>query len=244
MSLHCDFPPHVRSEELTVLACRVYAGQHKGKPLPSLEARFCAYTDLNHTVRRRNGRIDLRISDVMADAPAWALQAIVGILLLKLDRRKVSPRLGGIYRRYAESPEVRARVQQIRRARGRKVTGDANGRFFDLQAAFERLNRHYFQGTLRVRHLIWSRRKTRRILGHYDRCHDTIVVSKSLDAEWVPPLLFEYILFHEMLHAHTGERYQNGKRYSHHREFKAREREFERYREARQLMRQFAARIR
>lgn len=231
------------SEELTQLSRHVFAEQQYRKPAPPMEARFHAYANLNHTVRLRGGRLYLRISDLMANAPPAALRAIIGILLLKIDRRKARPDLEAVYREYAESPEVRARVHEIRRARGRKIVSAEKGRFFDLSERFNGLNVKYFQGTVRVSTLTWSRARTRRILGHYDRCHDAIVISRSLDARWVPPLLFEFILFHEMLHACLGDRYIKGKRYSHHREFRNREKTFEHYREAQALMKQFSARI-
>jgi hypothetical protein len=71
-----------------------------------------------------------------------------------------------------------------------------------------------------------------------------IVISRSLDAAWVPPVLFRYILFHEMLHACVGEQYQQGKRYTHHAEFRSAEKKFIHYREAQAMMKQFSARIR
>ena len=231
------------ADELTQLAHQVYAGHRRSGALLPLDARFYPYANLNHTIRLRRGRIHLRISDVMQGAPIWALQCITAILLLKLDRRKVRPELERAYREYAESPEVRESISQIRRTRGRKIVSDPAGRFFDLQVTFDELNRRYFQGRLQVSVLAWSRRRNRHILGHYDRCHDTIVISRSLDAARVPPLLFEFILFHEMLHAHVGDQRRNGKRYSHHQEFKVQEKKFDQYREAQELMKRFSVRV-
>ncbi|MBI4456010.1 MAG: hypothetical protein HY644_08945 [Acidobacteria bacterium] len=232
------------NEELTELALQIYVDQQRRKPALPLEAQFYPYANLNHTVRLRCGKIFFRISDVMQDAPRWALRAIIAILLLKLNHRKITPELQATYRSYAGSQEVRHRIHQIRRQRAQKLLSLNNGKYFDLRTTFDRLNRQYFQSSLRVSLLTWSARKTRRTLGHYDHFHDAIVISRSLDTEWVPLLLFEFILFHEMLHAYSGERYHNGKRYAHHREFRIREKTFHRYREAQELMKQFSARIR
>ncbi|HEY2934782.1 MAG TPA: SprT-like domain-containing protein [Acidobacteriota bacterium] len=232
------------SEALTRLAQEVYAGQQARKPAPPLSAQFYPFASLNHTIRLRNGKILLRISDLMTDAPEPALRAIIGILLLKLDRRKVPAELEAIYRAYARDADMRGKVHQIRKQRGRKLLNSRSGRFFDLGSSFDRLNREYFNGELKVSALTWSRSKTRRILGHYDRCHDTIVISRSLDAEWVSPMLFHYILFHEMLHASMDDQFHNGKRYAHHRDFKTAEKKFKHYREAQKLMKQFSVRIR
>jgi len=232
------------SEELTQLAYQVFSEQKCRKSTPKIEARFYAYANLNHTVRLRDGCLYLRISDMMVDAPVSALRAIVGILLLKLDRRKIRPELETAYRTYSQGAAVRDRAHVVRRIRGRKIVGAQTGKFFNLGESFGLLNSRYFQGLLRVSTLTWSRTRTKRILGHYDHCHDTIVISRSLDAGWVPPLLFEYILFHEMLHAHLGDRYSEGKRFSHHREFREQEKTFEQYPQAKALVKQFSARVR
>jgi ribosomal protein L21E len=236
---------HVLStEDLTSLANSVYAAQRRSEPAPLLEARFYPYSNLNHTIRRRNGKVHLRISDIMRNAPVWALQSITAILLLKLERRRISPTLKRAYQEYADSPEVRDLVDSVRRGRSRKRVSGTAGRVYDLRASFDSLNQRYFDGRLSVSILTWSQGANRRILGHYDRCHDAIVIARSLDRPAVPPVLFEFILFHEMLHAHVGEKWHNGKRYSHHREFKIQERRFESYREAQRLMRMFSVRIR
>ncbi|HEY3128005.1 MAG TPA: SprT-like domain-containing protein [Acidobacteriota bacterium] len=232
------------NEGLTEIAREVYLEQGRVKPRLHLVAGFHSYANLNHTIRLRNGRIFLRISDVMRDAPAWALRAIIKILLLKLDRRKISPDLGSAYRCYAESPAVRAKVGQIRRERGRKILNNGAGKFFNLQSTFDQLNSEYFDDQLQVSALSWSKGKTARILGHYDRSHDVIVISRTLDAQWVRPVLFRYILFHEMLHAHLGDQYRDGKRYVHHTAFRREERKFKQYGEAQALMKRFSARIR
>jgi hypothetical protein len=232
------------SEALTRLARQAYTERKSKQPAALLDACFHPYANLNHTIRLRKGKIFLRISDVMSDAPEWALRAIIRILLLKLDRRKIPEELAAAYRAYSERPEVRQRIHNIRLQRGKKVVSNGNGKVYDLQKTFDHLNREYFGNTLRVFAVTWSRTRTRRILGHYDRCHDVIVISRSLDAEWVPPVLFRYILFHEMLHARLGDQYRNGKRYTHHAEFKSAERKFIHYREAQTLMKQFSARIR
>lgn len=231
------------NEELTQLAYQVYGEQQRNRQAPPLEARFYPYANLNHTVRLRSGRIYLRLSDIMHDAPVYALRTIITILLLKLDRRRVHPELEASYRAYTGSVAVRDKIHEVRRSRGRKMLSQHAGKFFDLRATFDQLNRRYFDGKLHVSALTWSRGDNMRILGHYDRCHDVIVISRSLDVKGIPALLLEFILFHEMLHAHSGERYCNGKRHSHHREFRIAEKRFHRYREARELMRRFAVRI-
>jgi predicted metal-dependent hydrolase len=62
--------------------------------------------------------------------------------------------------------------------------------------------------------------------------HDTIVISKTLDARDVPEWFVEYILYHEMLHIKHPARIIDGRRYYHTNAFRADERRFPRYEEA------------
>jgi predicted metal-dependent hydrolase len=105
---------------------------------------------------------------------------------------------------------------------------------------FERLNRLYFDGQLEKPTLTWSQRRTRRILGHHDSVHDTIVISKTLDARDVPSWFVEYILFHEMLHIKHPARLIDGRRYYHTNAFRAEEQRFPRYREAQEWLERIA----
>lgn len=79
------------------------------------------------------------------------------------------------------------------------------GRFYDLGSLFERLNRLYFDQSLKVE-IRWSRitpSKAKRavLLGSYCDRRKRITVSRRLDSPRVPLFFVEHILFHEMLHA-------------------------------------------
>jgi predicted metal-dependent hydrolase len=137
-----------------------------------------------------------------------------------------------IYRDYACSPQVLRASDIARRRRGRKIVSSARGRFYDLEKMFDRLNRLYFNGGIEKPTLTWSQRRTRRILGHHDSVHETIVISKTLDARDVPEWFVEYILYHEMLHIKHPARIIDGRRYYHTNAFRADERRFPRYEEA------------
>jgi predicted metal-dependent hydrolase len=78
------------------------------------------------------------------------------------------------------------------------------GRVYDLQSLFERLNRLYFDSTLKIE-ISWGSReptKARRsaILGSYCPRRKKITISKRLDRIDVPLYFVEHVLFHEMLH--------------------------------------------
>lgn len=219
---HPDTPSSL--EALFVAALRA-AG--KREPLPKVHASFYPYAGLSSTIRLRNGLIYARVSDVMEDSPPAVLFALAMILVAKLYRRKPGAEYEKAYRDYAASAEVMAAAEAVRKTRGYKLTSSPKGKFYDLEQVFDCLNRKYFEGRLSRPVLSWSLAKTRRILGHHDHVHDTIIVSKTLDSADIPRLVLDYVLYHEMLHIKHPPRLSGTRTIYHGREFKEDEQKFE-----------------
>jgi predicted metal-dependent hydrolase len=112
------------------------------------------------------------------------------------------------------------------------MVSSARGRFYDLEKMFDRLNRLHFNGAIEKPTLTWSQRRTRRILGHHDSVHDTIVISKTLDSADVPEWFVEFILYHEMLHIKHPARLIKGRRFYHTKAFRAEEERFPYFQQA------------
>ena len=79
-------------------------------------------------------------------------------------------------------------------------------------------------------------RRTRSILGHHDAAHETITISKTLDAAEVPEWFVEYIMFHEMLHIKHPARIINGRRYYHTPVFRNEEKSYPKYEQAQEWL--------
>lgn len=203
----------------------------KGSP-PEIEARFYPYAGLSSTIRLRNGRIYVRISDILTRSPRTVLHSLACILIAKLFRKKAPPEYERIYRTHASSPSIVGLTENARRGRGYKITTSPSGAVYDLNEVFGELNQHYFEGRLERPALTWSKERARRILGHHDHVHDTITISRFLDNSRIPRLVVEYVLYHEMLHiAHPPRRGERRTIY-HSREFRADESRFEQLDEA------------
>lgn len=114
----------------------------------------------------------------------------------------------------------------------------ASGQVHDLEAAFARVNRTYFDGTVARPQLVWSRTRTRRKMGHYDALRDTVMVSQSLDDSAVPAYVVDYVVYHELLHKVLGTQTVNGRRHAHTPAFRKAERAFQQYTEARRFVNQ------
>ena len=197
--------------------------------LADIEVKFYPYAGLHHTIRVRGGRVYVRLSDVFKSAPPEVIRSLAFLLVARLLSRKVPPAHERVYRAYAFSSQVLRASDIARQKRGRKVISSAQGKAYDLDKLFARLNRRYFEGEMEKPVLTWSKRRARSILGHHDAVHKTITISKILDSRDVPEWFVEYIVYHEMLHIKHPARVINGRRYYHTAAFRSEEQRFSRY---------------
>ena len=195
-------------------------------PIPALEIKFRRFTSLNTTIRLREGRLIVRLSDLLEHAPETIHHAIAHILLAKLYRKPIAPVYADKYRRYTQSEAVAKQAERIRQTRGRKRISTPQGHLYDLDEVFEAVNLRFFHGLLGRPTLTWSAHVAKRMLGHYDAAHNTIVVSRVFDRPGTPRYAIEYLLYHEMLHLKHPVRVRAGRRCVHSREFQAEERLF------------------
>ena len=195
-------------------------------PIPPLDIRFRRFTSLNTTIRLREGHLHVRLSDLLEHAPDSVHHAIAHILLAKLYKKPIAPAHADRYRRHVSSEAVSKQAVHIRQTRGRKRISTPEGHHYDLDEVFESLNTRFFHGLLGRPTLTWSAHHARRMLGHYDAAHNTIVVSRVFDRADTPRCAIEYLLYHEMLHLKHPVRVKAGRRCIHSKAFQAEERLF------------------
>lgn len=217
---------------------RVFLELKPRTAVPDIHVEFCEFANANSFIRLENGRIHVRICDVLREAPAPVIEALAGILIAKLYRKPVPRAYNHRYRLYLNRRDIRQELQRIRRERGRKHINDAVGRFYNLYELFDDLNARFFGGMMARPELGWSRRPSRTTLGHYDPSHHAIVLSCIMDAAEVPKLAVEYVMFHEMLHLRYPVEHKGVKRRVHTREFRQAEKEFPGLLEAKRYLRQ------
>jgi len=194
--------------------------------IPELKIEFFAFANVNNTIRLRNGRLLVRLSDLLEGAPEAVLRAIAHILLAKMYRRPIDRGYAARYRKYVASHDIVRKAHLLRQMRGRKRLRPARGHFYDLDAIFEELNTRFFHGLLGRPRMSWSQTKTRRTLGHYDPAHNAIIISRVFDHFAVPRYVLEYVVYHEMLHLKHPVRLRGTRRCVHSAEFQAEEKLF------------------
>jgi hypothetical protein len=203
---------------------------------PEVRVTWRRAAGMNHSIRLRDGHLQVRLADLLEDAPPAVLESLALILMAKLFGCRPPAPATARYRRHLATPAVQHRMLLARQARGRKRAGPAAGAVYDLEALFTELNLAYFGNRLPRPRLGWSRNHARRTLGHYDAAHHAIVISRVLDDAQVPRYLLEYVLYHEMLHLKHPVAIAGGRRTVHSKAFREEERRFPRYQQARKAM--------
>ncbi len=204
--------------------------------LPQFRAEFYPFTNVNNTIRLREGVVHIRISDLLEGAPESVIEATAHILLAKIYKKPIESVHAIRYRRYVGSHDISAKGYLVRQMRGRKRIEAAQGTVYDLEAIFDDLNMRFFHGLMGRPQLTWSREHARTSLGHYDPAHNAIVVSRVFDSHRVPRFVLEYIVYHEMLHLKYPVKLRGGRRCIHGAEFQAEERQFPYLKEAKQFL--------
>ncbi|HZD92673.1 MAG TPA: M48 family peptidase [Candidatus Sulfotelmatobacter sp.] len=205
-------------------------------PIPEFELRFYPFANISNTIRLRQGRLFVRLSDLLEGAPEAVLYAILHILIAKLYRRPIDAAHAARYRKFTGSHDVAKKTHLIRQMRGRKRIEGPEGRHYHLDQIFDELNLRFFHGLMARPQMTWSGKQSLRMLGHYDPAHNTIVVSRVFDRPEVPRYAIEYLVYHEMLHLRHPVKLRGSRRSVHPPAFKEEEKLFPQLEKAKQFL--------
>jgi hypothetical protein len=215
---------------------RVFRDLKPRTPSPAFKVEFRAFANANSFIRLEGSAIDIRITDLLKEAPAPIIEALAYILLCKLYRKPVPAIYQHRYRLYLNRRDMRRTLEQLRQQRGRKFLSGAQGECYNLEELFEDINHRFFNGLMARPELGWSRQASKTALGHYDPSHHAIILSRILDRAEVPRIAVQYVMFHEMLHLRHPVEHRGMRRCVHTAEFKAAEKEFPQLKEAREAL--------
>lgn len=198
------------------------------RDLPAGRTLSVRLTDNRYTmvmVRRGPSGYVLRLHRMFAAADGPLLQAIARYVAINDARAS-----GVIGAFIAKHQHTIPKLPQ----RQRRVILRTAGRFYDLQALFERLNREYFAGALQAQ-ITWGsaprRLQARRSIkmGSFAVEDRLIRIHPVLDDRDVPEYFVAWIVFHEMLHGKFEVVRKGERRCFHSKEFLAEERTFREY---------------
>jgi len=217
---------------------RVFRRLGLRRPVPDIRVEYRPYAGLRSTIVLRSDRVEVRISDLLAEAPPIVLEALAEILLGQVFRRRPSREARACYLSYVYSPAMRPRVDAIRQQRGSVRLLPAQGCHYNLKEIFDELNRRFFRGRLKPPRLGWTLKRSQTVLGHYDSAHEAISISRWLDSPRVARDVVRYVVFHEMLHMRYPVERQGPRRVVHSREFREAEKKFPEYERIRRRLKQ------
>src|SRR3954453_13569767 len=103
---------------LTQIFEQAYRDLRPRAPMPEFEVRFYRFANINCTIRLRQGRIFVRLSDLLEGAPEPVLYAILHILIAKLHRKPIDAAHAVRYRKPTGSRVVVQKLELIRQLRG------------------------------------------------------------------------------------------------------------------------------
>jgi hypothetical protein len=221
------------------LYARVFQRLKPRTPLPEFRIQFKRYANADSRVALMNGVLHVQISDMLEGAPAPVQEALAVILLGKLYRKQPDAKALAVYRRYLNRADVRRTLHLVKQERGRKLFRDARGEMYDLHTIFDELNLQFFGGLMAEPQLGWSIRPSRTTLGHYDPSHHAIILSSLLDSREAPELAVRYVMYHEMLHLRHPTVHRLSRRCVHTAEFKAEEKLFPGFEQAKAALKAF-----
>ena len=220
---------------------QVYRELRPRAPMPEFEVRFYRFANINNTIRLRQGRIFVRLSDLLESAPRPVLHAILHILIAKLYRKPIDAAHAARYRKFTGSRAITEKTHLIRQMRGRKRIEGPKGAHYDLDAIFDELNLRFFHGLMARPQMTWSGQRSLRSLGHYDPAHNTIVVSRVFDRTAVPRFAIEYLVYHEMLHLRHPVKLRGSRRLVHPPAFQEEEKLFPQLAQAKEFLKRLGS---
>jgi SprT-like family protein len=175
----------------------------------------------------------LRLHQIFEDAPDPIAEAVAELFFnnpRRQDRRAFQGRINDFI-----NENERTIVRTSRPPRLFEALPGAQGSHHDLQPYFDRLNRRFFGGELRL-HLTWSDRPYRRTMGTWKETlpgqPNLITINRLLDDPRVPEYYLDVLLYHEMLHEVIAPVVQDGKKVRHTASFRRRERLHEQFERA------------
>lgn len=180
------------------------------------------------SIERNPQLMHVRLHHMFAGADAVTLEAL-GAYLASADRQ-AAQQIG----RFIEQHRTNIRGRRVR-----PVQLSAIGLHHNLNDIYRDVNAQYFANRVEAK-ITWSRdaqlrarRRARSIkLGSYTARDKLIRVHPALDADFVPRLFVEYIVYHEMLHHVIPGSRGLGRVNLHPPEFKDREKEFRHFERA------------
>lgn len=196
-----------------------------------LKASFYKTKALRHSIEFKAGVIRIGVAEAFRNVPERILKILALILFAKLFGHKIDPHLRQEYHNYIQASLLPQSESRLRRP---SAQYQAQGRFYNLENIFDKINQEFFELGLKKPILGWSLHKSYTRLGFFCRDKNLLVISKIFDSKRVPPAVVDYMMYHEMLHILVPAQDHQGRRRIHPRQFRELDRKFPNHRQVKE----------
>ena len=204
---------------------RTVQREYYGTNYKKIAVDFYKFRNLKHTIEWTPWRIQIKVNEHFRNAPDTIIRKLAIILLAKVYKVRVEKDIRSSYNEYVEIMKDSLPVKKPY-SLGRYTP---TGKVFELTRIFNQLNALYFKNNLKRPILGWSRNKSYRRLGFYDKERNLLVISRVFDQRRVPEDIVRYLVYHEMLHIFYPSVKRNGRRIIHPPAFRKVEKHFPGY---------------
>ncbi|UCE91742.1 MAG: hypothetical protein JSV90_00900 [Methanobacteriota archaeon] len=209
-----------------------------------VSASYHPYRELRHTWRHADGVLAFRISDYMRGSSQPVMESLAWYLLCRARGADCPKGMEERYLRHVRTREFWSNRRDQYLGRAKNLAFRAMGNERDLGAAFDHVNKHYFDGSVERPELAWASGSPRTRVGFFHVPLGVRAVNRALDSARVPRYVLEFVVYHELLHSLLDVEDGVSRRVRHTPEFRRREKVFERYDDARKWLTRIARRQR
>ncbi|MFP4170153.1 MAG: hypothetical protein ACLFUV_03925 [Methanomassiliicoccales archaeon] len=212
----------------------VFKDQGKERGFPFTDAEYRPFKELKSTWWRNGTSIRFKVSDYLENADRGIVEDYSRALMGRVTAgAKVcySDRM----REWLASGDFIRRSRPLYLRRSRNLALDHRGGTYDLMDLHDSLVDRGLVGDGDI-YLTWTKGGNRKRVGYCSTLMRVVTVSSALDRPDVPEFVAEYVLYHELLHL-EGDALSP----RHGRDFRRREREHPRWREAEDWLRRLAS---
>lgn len=165
-------------------------------------------------VRPVGNELDIHIHAAFSGAPCPVIQALASASMGTKKKTSI-----WIIQEYSHSNHFQALETRLNQPIVKSAV-NVNGNAYNLLDAFQRVNQRFFDGKLDQPNLVWMPRATLKCMGRYQQKADILAISPTLDNANVPTEVFDFVMYHELLHKMLSIRKVNGRNYAHTAEFR------------------------
>lgn len=158
------------------------------------------YNGLYKYRHNRHKQLEIILSEGFIQANSSIFQALINMILL--GNNPQDKQIIFDYSHQDEYQNITLELDLIADFDAEKPEGN----FYNLNSLFHSINQDYFNSKMSQPRLTWNNLLTFRKLGHYEPLRDRVVISRTLDNSHVPQFVVEFVLYHELLHKHHGEK--------------------------------------